>query len=205
VYFVFNIAATNKKKKKKKKKKYQTKIAIAERERDLGRVADLKYGALPDLEKQISVLEIKEAEESQNRDDDQTRLVTEIVGPEQIAEIVSRWTGIPVVKLSQSERDKLLHLSDQLHKRVVGQNEAVDAVAEAVLRSRAGLSRPQQPTGSFLYVCFSPLIVVFFFLKKKKNFNQKDSSAPLVSARQNWPRRWPLSSLTTRTRWCDWT
>jgi ATP-dependent Clp protease ATP-binding subunit ClpB len=117
----------------------------------LARVADLKYGAVPDLERQIAVLERKEAEETV-ANPTENRLMTEVVGPEQIAEIVSRWTGIPVSKLSQSEREKLLNLAEKLHQRVVGQDEAVDAVAEAVLRSRAGLSRPQQPTGSFLFL-----------------------------------------------------
>jgi ATP-dependent Clp protease ATP-binding subunit ClpB len=130
----------------------KTKIAIAERERDLARVADLKFGAVPDLERQIAMLEHKEAEDAATHTNDENRMITEIVGPEQIAEVVSRWTGIPVSRLSQTERDKLLHLSERLHKRIIGQDEAVDAVAEAVLRSRAGLSRAQQPTGSFLFL-----------------------------------------------------
>jgi ATP-dependent Clp protease ATP-binding subunit ClpB len=75
-----------------------------------------------------------------------------LVGPEQITEVISRWTGIPVSKLNQSEREKLLHLDESLKKRVIGQDEAVEAVAQAVLRSRAGLSRPNQPTGSFLFL-----------------------------------------------------
>jgi ATP-dependent Clp protease ATP-binding subunit ClpB len=78
--------------------------------------------------------------------------LSEVVGPEKIAEIVSRWTGIPVNKLSQTEKQKLLNLSDEVHKRVVGQDEAVDEVCDAVLRSRAGLSRPNQPTGAFLFL-----------------------------------------------------
>ena len=79
-------------------------------------------------------------------------MVSEIVGPEQIAEVVSRWTGIPVTKLSVSERERLLHLGAELHRRVVGQDAAVDAVAEAVLRSRAGLAHENRPTGSFLFL-----------------------------------------------------
>lgn len=79
-------------------------------------------------------------------------LVRELVDEQNIAEIVSRWTGIPVSKLTATERQKLLSLADVLHKRVVGQDEAVEAVAQAVLRSRAGLARPEQPTGSFLFL-----------------------------------------------------
>lgn len=133
---------------KQKLEDVKQKIAEAERRYDLARVADLRYGALPELEKKIAAL-TKEEEERKNHEN---RLLTEVVGPEQISEVVSRWTGIPVTKLSQTEREKLLNLNEQLHKRVVGQDEAVDAVAEAVLRSRAGMSRPHQPTGSFLFL-----------------------------------------------------
>lgn len=128
-----------------------TKQAIDEATRryDLARVAELKYGALPDIEKQLQQLQEKE---SQQTDAKSNTLLSEIVGPEEIADVVSRWTGIPVKKLSQTEKEKLLELNVQLHKRVVGQNEAVDAVSEAVLRSRAGLGRPNQPTGSFLFL-----------------------------------------------------
>ena len=141
------------------------KMLEAERGRDLARVADLKYGAIPEVERQIAVTERQQEAEERARaaanasganagggGDDQDRMLTEVVGPEQIAEIVSRWTGIPVSKLSQTDRDKLLNLAGALHRRVVGQDEAVDAVADAVLRSRAGMARPQQPTGSFLFL-----------------------------------------------------
>jgi ATP-dependent Clp protease ATP-binding subunit ClpB len=80
------------------------------------------------------------------------QLVGEVITGEQIAEVISRWTGIPVTKLNQTEKERLLHLNDVLHKRIIGQEEAVDAVAEAVLRSRAGLGREHQPTGSFLFL-----------------------------------------------------
>jgi len=138
---------------RKKVDTIKQKIAEAERQRDLAKVADLRYGALPELEKQISQLEIeeeraKEAPQSQSKD----KLLSEVVGPEQISEVVSRWTGIPVSKLNQTERDKVLHLAERLHQRVIGQDEAIEAVAQAILRSRAGLSRPQQPTGSFLFL-----------------------------------------------------
>lgn len=124
------------------------KIEKAERIKDLAMVADLRYGAVPELERKIGKLE----EENRNRQamGDDERLLSEVVRPQQVAEIVSRWTGIPVQNLTRTERDRLLGLKDALHKRVVGQDEAIEAVADAVLRSRAGMSRPGQPLGSFL-------------------------------------------------------
>lgn len=124
------------------------KVEEAERRKDLALVADLKYGAIPDLEQKIAELSEKMKETKLQNNS----MVSETVEVDQIAEVVSRWTGIPVTKLNQTEREKLLNLSDVLHKRVVGQDAAVDAVAEAVLRSRAGLGRPHQPTGSFLFL-----------------------------------------------------
>ncbi|KAL2465170.1 Chaperone protein ClpB1 [Abeliophyllum distichum] len=115
----------------------------AERRYDLARAADLKYGAIEEVETAIARLESSASENG---------ILTETVGPEQIAEVVSRWTGIPVTRLGQNEKERLIGLTDRLHHRVVGQNQAVAAVAEAVLRSRAGLGRPQQPTGSFLFL-----------------------------------------------------
>ncbi|TMW85124.1 hypothetical protein EJD97_023733 [Solanum chilense] len=115
----------------------------AERRYDLARAADLRYGAIQDVEAAIANLESST---------DESRMLTETVGPDQIAEVVSRWTGIPVSRLAQNEKEKLIGLADRLHQRVVGQDEAVKAVTEAVLRSRAGLGRPQQPTGSFLFL-----------------------------------------------------
>ncbi|KAL2482069.1 Chaperone protein ClpB1 [Forsythia ovata] len=115
----------------------------AERRYDLARAADLKYGAIEEVETAIARLESGASEDG---------MLTETVGPEQIAEVVSRWTGIPVTRLGQNEKERLIGLTDRLHQRVVGQNQAVAAVAEAVLRSRAGLGRPQQPTGSFLFL-----------------------------------------------------
>ncbi|KAJ8452273.1 hypothetical protein Cgig2_006078 [Carnegiea gigantea] len=115
----------------------------AERRYDLARAADLRYGAIQEVEAAIAKLESSAAELS---------MLTETVGPEHIAEVVSRWTGIPVTRLGENEKDKLVGLAERLHKRVVGQNQAIEAVAEAVLRSRAGLGRPQQPTGSFLFL-----------------------------------------------------
>ncbi|XP_016442542.2 chaperone protein ClpB1 [Nicotiana tabacum] len=115
----------------------------AERRYDLARAADLRYGAIQEVETAIANLESTSAEST---------MLTETVGPDQIAEVVSRWTGIPVSRLGQNEKEKLIGLGDRLHQRVVGQDHAVRAVAEAVLRSRAGLGRPQQPTGSFLFL-----------------------------------------------------
>ncbi|KAL7153157.1 hypothetical protein ABFS83_04G146700 [Erythranthe nasuta] len=115
----------------------------AERRYDLARAADLRYGAIQDVEASIATLESGATEDS---------MLTETVGPDQIAEVVSRWTGIPVTRLGQNDKERLIGLGDRLHKRVVGQDQAVTAVAEAVLRSRAGLGRPQQPTGSFLFL-----------------------------------------------------
>eukprot|EP00898_Chlorokybus_atmophyticus_P006352 jgi/Chlat1/6718/Chrsp50S06425 len=134
---------------KQKIDEVQRKIEVAERNRDLVLLADLKYGALPELQKRLEQLE-RENEERMETDED--RLITENVGPDQIAEVVARWTGIPVRKLAQTDRDRVLHLAEELHKRVVGQDQAVDAVADAVLRSRAGLARPNQPTGSFMFL-----------------------------------------------------
>ncbi len=116
----------------------------AERRYDLAKVAELRYGRIPELERTIQGLSKGDGEEH--------RLLGETVGPDDIAEVVARWTGIPAAKLTQSDRDRLLHLQDRLRARVIGQDEAVDAVAGAVLRHRAGLSDPDQPQGSFLFL-----------------------------------------------------
>lgn len=129
---------------KQKREEIHFSIQEAERRYDLARVADLRYGALEEVEAAITRLE--------GSTTDENLMLTETVGPEHIAEVVSRWTGIPVTRLGQNEKERLLGLADRLHHRVVGQDQAVNAVAEAVLRSRAGLGRPQQPTGSFLFL-----------------------------------------------------
>lgn len=126
------------------------KMEDALRRKDLALASDLKYGAIPELQRQIQLLNERMAKEKENGTSQS--MVSETVGVDQIAEVVARWTGIPVTKLNQTERDKLLSLSAVLHRRVVGQDTAVDAVADAVLRSRAGLGRPNQPTGSFLFL-----------------------------------------------------
>jgi len=125
-----------------------TKLAIeqAERQYDLNKVAELRYGTLPQLEKQL------ESEEQQLAHHNGARLSKEEVDEDDIAGVIARWTGIPVSKLLEGEKQKLLHLEDELHRRVVGQNEAVDAVAEAVLRSRSGLADPNRPIGSFIFL-----------------------------------------------------
>ncbi|MBO4414447.1 MAG: ATP-dependent chaperone ClpB, partial [Lachnospiraceae bacterium] len=120
-------------------------ISKAEREYDLEKVAELRYGRLPELKKQL------EAAEKENGDKG-TTLVSEAVDEEEIAKIISRWTGIPVSKLSETERSKVLHLGDELHKRVVGQDEAVQLVNEAIIRSKAGIKDPTKPIGSFLFL-----------------------------------------------------
>jgi len=126
----------------------QNKAAVAKRHGDLEKAADIDYYVIPEYLERIKVLQKQHDDERES----EGRMVSEIVGPEQIAEVVSKWTGIPVTKLSVSERERLLHLGDELHKRVVGQDRAVDAVAEAVLRSRAGLAHENRPTGSFLFL-----------------------------------------------------
>jgi ATP-dependent Clp protease ATP-binding subunit ClpB len=126
----------------------QTKVQIeqAERQYDLNRVAELRYGQLAGLQRELNDAETTAASE------DGTRLSKEEVDEDDIAEVIARWTGIPVSKLLEGERQKLLHLEDELHHRVIGQNEAVDAVAEAVLRNRSGLADPNRPIGSFIFL-----------------------------------------------------
>jgi len=123
-------------------------IEQAERAYDLNRAAELKYGKLPELERQLKSLEESMAQTGEGA----PRLLKEEVDEEDIAEIVSRWTGVPVTKLLEGEKEKLLHLEDELHKRVIGQDEAVQAVSEAVIRARSGLKDPQRPIGSFIFL-----------------------------------------------------
>ena len=117
----------------------------AEREGDYARVAEIRYGKLKQLEEEISRL-------ATNTTDDTSRLVREEVTADDIAEVVSRWTGIPVSRMMQSEKEKLLHLEEELHKRVIGQDEAIAAVSDAVRRSRAGLQDPKRPIASFIFL-----------------------------------------------------
>ena len=120
-------------------------IQIAQREGDLEKAAELSYGKLPELKKQL------EQEEEKVKKEDLS-LVHEAVTDEEIARIISRWTGIPVAKLTESERNKTLHLDDELHKRVIGQDEAVTKVTDAIIRSKAGIKDPTKPIGSFLFL-----------------------------------------------------
>jgi len=172
----------------KKLDEIRYKIADAERKHDLALAADLKYYALPEVEKRLKELEAKRekeldemieegdnfnnnnnsAKKAMNHEDlfvdkegdkpgstktpQNERLLKEIIGPNEIAAIVSKWTGIPVQRLSQGEAERFLHLAERLHNRIIGQDEAVELVAEAILRSRAGLSREKAPAGSFLFL-----------------------------------------------------
>ncbi|GAD24284.1 ATP-dependent chaperone ClpB [Acidovorax sp. MR-S7] len=125
-----------------------TQIDDLKRKGDFNKVAELQYGKLPELEKQL-----KEAQDSEaGGTGAKHKLLRTQVGAEEIAEVVSRATGIPVAKMMQGEKDKLLHMEDKLHERVVGQDEAISAVANAIRRSRSGLSDPNRPTGSFLFL-----------------------------------------------------
>ncbi len=121
-------------------------IEKAQREYDLNKAAELKYGKLPQLQKQL------DAEEKAASEKKEGSLLRDTVTDEEIARIVARWTGIPVEKLCESEREKLLHLPEVLHRRVIGQDEAVEKVSDAILRSRAGIANPNRPIGSFLFL-----------------------------------------------------
>lgn len=120
-------------------------IEEAKRKSDLARASELQYGKLNELEKKL-------AEYSKNKNNNGERLLREEVGPDDIAAIIAKWTNIPVTRLMEGEREKLLRLEDEMHKRVIGQDEAVQAVADAVLRARAGLKNPDRPIGSFLFL-----------------------------------------------------
>ena len=119
----------------------------AEREGDYGKVAEIRYGKLQSLEN-----DIKQVQEKLKNAQGSSAMVKEEVTADDIAEVVSRWTGIPVTKMMQSEREKLLHMEEELHKRVIGQDEAIAAVSDAVRRSRAGLQDPNRPIGSFIFL-----------------------------------------------------
>lgn len=121
------------------------KIELAERQGDLAKMSELQYGVLPKLQREL------ETEENKIKSNE-LKLVHEAVDENEIATIVSRWTGIPVAKLTQGEREKILHLDEQLHQRVIGQNEAVEKVSDAIIRSKAGIKDPSKPIGSFLFL-----------------------------------------------------
>ncbi len=121
------------------------------REGDVAEMSRLKYGIIPELEKQIANLDLAEQQE-QNGEPIEIKLLRNKVTDNEIAEVVAAATGIPVSKMMQGERDKMLAMEEKLHERVIGQNEAVESVANAVRRSRAGLSDPNRPSGSFLFL-----------------------------------------------------
>ena len=120
-------------------------IQMAQRKYDLNKAAELQYGKLPQLTKELEELE-------ENVSDQDRRLIRETVTEEEIAKIISKWTGIPVAKLNETERNKTLHLADELHKRVIGQDNAVELVSDAIIRSKAGIKDPTKPIGSFLFL-----------------------------------------------------
>ena len=126
---------------------YKFEAEKAEREGDYGRVAEIRYGKIKNLEE-----EIKKVQGELHSTQGGSAMIKEEVTAEDIADVVSRWTGIPVSKMLQSEREKLLTLEDELHKRVIGQEEAIAAVSDAVRRSRAGLQDPKRPIGSFIFL-----------------------------------------------------
>ncbi|CAE7608814.1 CLPB1, partial [Symbiodinium microadriaticum] len=131
------------------------KLQTAQRSRDMDKAADLQYYAIPAVEEEIKRAK-RELDEEQRREMEMgggaDKLVVDTVGAEQISEVVSRWTGIPTSKLSQAENQRLLNLPDTLRRRVVGQEDAIEGISDAVLRSRSGMSRPTQPLGSFLFL-----------------------------------------------------
>lgn len=127
--------------------KVRNQITAAQRNYDLNRVAELQYGKLPELERKL-----KEEEANLAREKNGQRLIQEEVTPDEVAEVVSRWTGIPVTRLLQGEKEKLLSLDKILHQRVIGQDEAVQAVSDAVIRARSGLKDPKRPIGSFIFL-----------------------------------------------------
>ena len=130
---------------RQKMEDYKIEAHNAERTGDYGKVAEIRYGKMAEIQKRIEELTARQA-------DVKDPIITEAVTPEDIAEVVAKWTGIPVKRMLESEREKLLRMEDELHKRVVGQNAAIEAVADAVRRSRAGLQNEKRPIGSFLFM-----------------------------------------------------
>lgn len=135
---------------KEKLEQLKQKMVSAERRGDISAASDLKYYAIPETEKRLKQLET--SEKNDNANGNENNMLGEVVKPEHVMEVLSRWTGIPVAKLNQTQKQRLLLLNEKLRERVIGQNDAIDVVANAVLRSRAGLSRRNQPTGSFLFL-----------------------------------------------------
>ena len=131
----------------------RTELERAQREADLGRAAELQYGTIPELEKQLAAAESAQAEVAADVSGPHgPRFLKDVVDAEDVAEIVAKWTGVPVTRLMEGEIEKLVHMEDRLHQRVIGQDEAVTAVASALRRSRAGLQDPDRPIGTFLFL-----------------------------------------------------
>src|SRR5436305_790344 len=126
----------------------RTDLERAQRVADLGRAAELQYGTIPELEKQLQAA----AEAEHDGSGQETKFLKDVVDAEDVAEVVAKWTGIPVSRLMEGEIEKLVHMEERLHRRVIGQDEAVEAVSAALRRSRAGLQDPNRPIGTFLFL-----------------------------------------------------
>ena len=154
--------------------KVKLEIADAQRKNDYNKLAELQYGKLPALEKQRA----DEEEKAKNQNPDANKLLKQEIDSEEIAEIVGKWTGIPVSKLLQGEREKILHLAEQMMKRVIGQDEAITTISDTIIRSRAGLKDPNRPIGSFIFL--GPTGVGKTYLTKTLAFNLFDDESNIV-------------------------
>ena len=154
--------------------KVKLQIADAQRKNDYNKLAELQYGKLPALEKQRA----DEEEKAKNQNPDTNKLLKQEIDSEEIAEIVGKWTGIPVSKLLQGEREKILHLADQMMKRVIGQDEAITTISDTIIRSRAGLKDPNRPIGSFIFL--GPTGVGKTYLTKTLAFNLFDDESNII-------------------------
>ena len=154
--------------------KVKLQIADAQRKNDYNKLAELQYGKLPALEKQRA----DEEEKAKNQNPDANKLLKQEIDSEEIAEIVGKWTGIPVSKLLQGEREKILHLAEQMMKRVIGQDEAITTISDTIIRSRAGLKDPNRPIGSFIFL--GPTGVGKTYLTKTLSLNLFDDENNIV-------------------------
>ena len=154
--------------------KVKLQIADAQRKNDYNKLAELQYGKLPALEKQRA----DEEEKAKNQNPSSNKLLKQEIDSEEIAEIVGKWTGIPVSKLLQGEREKILHLAEQMMKRVIGQDEVITTISDTIIRSRAGLKDPNRPIGSFIFL--GPTGVGKTYLTKTLAFNLFDDESNIV-------------------------
>ena len=154
--------------------KVKLQIADAQRKNDYNKLAELQYGKLPELEKQRA----DEEEKAKNQNPSANKLLKQEIDSEEIAEIVGKWTGIPVSKLLQGEREKILHLAEQMMKRVIGQDEAITSISDTIIRSRAGLKDPNRPIGSFIFL--GPTGVGKTYLTKTLAFNLFDDESNII-------------------------